>query len=340
MSFLYKRTNSPYWYYGWVDDAGVQHGISLKVTGRIEAEVAQGIKDRQRNSDGTGSIIKGIPWKQFKIEFLAEYRGNTLEIYKDSFRYFDELARPTIMSDFTYGEAKAFKAKLREHVSKRTKQPLKDNSVNIVLRNMHTAFGEAVKLKYCASNPFEQVKQIPVTKRVPRYLTPDQVRALKQAAMNSPTADTYLMVLFLIHTGVRRQEMLTLKWSAINLERGIIYLHGTEEAEPKDREEHAIGLHPDLIKALKKRPRRSEFVFPGQHGQRDEDSVTRLFNRLYKRAGIAARGCHILRHTFATNFPGNPKVLQRILGHSDPRTTERYQHITPEELLAVRNLNY
>ena len=148
------------------------------------------------------------------------------------------------------------------------------------------------------------------------------------------------MVLFFLYTGIRKQELINLKWSAIDLDRELMYLHGSEGWEPKDREEHAIGLHQDIIKALKRREMGVGYIFTGKAGKRDAYATGRLFNRLYKRAGIDATGCHILRHSFATHFQGREKALQRILGHSDPRTTQRYSHVTQEELLAVKNIKY
>ena len=285
--------------------------------------------------------MDGIPWRQFKPEFLKEYRGRTLEIYESTFRLFENLSTPTVVSAYTYNHAKEFKASLRAYVSPATKRPLKDNSVNIHLRNMHSAFNEAVRLKYVLKNPFADVRPIPVTKRVPRYLSIEQVRHLLAVAKKSTHPDIYPMLMFFLYTGMRLQELTNLKWTAFDLDRGVMYLHGSEGWEPKDREEHAIGLHGGIAKLLKRRESREGYVFTGKAGKRRDARATgRLFNVLYKRAGITASGCHILRHSFATHFQGREKALQRVLGHSDPRTTQRYSHVTPEELDAVKDLEY
>lgn len=348
-SFLYKRSNSPYWYYGWVDSSGTQRGESTKKKTRPEAEVVQNIKDKQRVAIDTNSIVAGVPWIKFEKEFLETYSGKTLEAYTSACAHFRNIVKPTTVSALTYNDAKNFKTGLSKYTyvfRKKTKdsleirKPLKPNSINIYLRPLHTAFAEAVRMGYATKNIFEEVEQINVTKRVPRYMTLDQVRRLKDIARESPHQDIYLMLLFLIYTGVRKQEMMNLRWSAIDLDREMMYLHGSETWEPKDREEHAIGLHADLVEALKKRGRTSPYIFPGKNGLRDKHSIGRLFNRLYRRAGIEVTGLHIIRHTFATHFQGAEKTLQRVLGHSDPATTQRYRHVTPEDLQSVKNAPY
>ena len=105
------------------------------------------------------------------------------------------------------------------------------------------------------------------------------------------------------------------------------------------------GVDPSVLKQFEQQAAAQTQVEPtqstGKAGKRRDARATgRLFNVLYKRAGITASGCHILRHSFATHFQGREKALQRVLGHSDPRTTQRYSHVTPEELAAVKDLEY
>src|SRR3990167_1837561 len=281
MSYLYKRPGSPYFYYGWTDEQGVRRSKVLKArtADRVEAEVYKKLEDRKRGAAVSGEVVDGIPWRQFKPEFLQEYRGRTLEIYESTFRLFENLSTPTVVSAYTYNHAKEFKASLRAYVSPATKRPLKDNSVNIHLRNMHSAFNEAVRLKYALKNPFADVRPIPVTKRVPRYLSIEQVRHLLVVSKKSTHSDIYPMLLFFLYTGMRLQELTILKWTAFDLDRGVMYLHGSEGWEPKDREEHAIGLHGEIAKLLKRRESREGYVFTGKAGKRRDARATgRLFN--------------------------------------------------------------
>lgn len=296
---------------------------------------------RSRDDGQAGLTIRGVTWGTFRQKFLAEYSGSTLIKYENAFAYWERIARPAVLQELTYLDAKNFKGALIGLTSKTKNSPFAPGYINTILRCLHTAFQEAVTMGYMKRNIFEDVKQIPETKRVPRYMTLEEARHFKDFTAKAGHPDIHLMTLFLLHTGIRKQELLNLRWTAIDMRREVMYLHGAEGWEPKDREEHAIGLHPDIVAELRKRDHGKGLMFPGRHGGvRDKDAVGRLFNGYLRRAGIAYTGVHINRHTFATHFQGPEKVLQRVLGHSDPRTTQRYRHVTPEELLAVRNTNY
>jgi site-specific recombinase XerD len=88
-------------------------------------------------------------------------------------------------------------------------------------------------------------------------------------------------------------------------------------------------------------PERQGYVFKGvTGGPRDIHATIHRLNRLYAKVSINATGAHILRHSFATHFQGNPRTLQKILGHSDIKTTLIYSHVTPADLKAVKDQNY
>lgn len=328
-------------------DRGKKYGKSLDTEDRIEAEVKEREENKKRKAGADGSVVEGVRWDTFKEEFLKEYKDATLVNHKNTIRLFERFCKPTTISSLTYRDAKKFKTSLMSAVSEKTKKPFSSTYINIQIKNIHCAFEEALKMGYVTSNIFSQVKQIDVTERVPRYLTIDQVKTLKKAARNSKHPDLYLMTLIFLHTGVRKQELLNLKVSSFDLSKGIMFLHGSETWDPKERQEHAIGLHKDVAGELRKhlqkrRGETSPYLFPGRvpGRPRHKDAFGSLYNRLLKRAGIPYTGCHIARHTFATHYQGREKTKQRILGHKDPRTTQRYSHITPEELREVRGFNY
>jgi integrase len=342
MSFLLQR--GKVWYYYWTDENGKKHGKSLETTDKLIASVKKGKEDEKILYGKEGFPNRETLWDDFKPQFLDGYKlGSRIRyLHSNTLEFFEKIISPIKLAKIKYAEAKKFRDEMQKHISKKTSKPLSGNTINIHLRNMHTFFEEAKRMNLVGENPFDDVQSIEITKRVPRYLTLEQVTKLKEAARTSDHPDLYLMVLFFLHAAIRLGEMVNLRWSSVDLERQVFFLHESENFDPKDREEHAIGLHPDLMKELKKRPRVSEYIFPGRQesGRRSKTEVVRLFNRLYKRAGIPYTGAHVLRHTFATHFNGPDQAVQQILGHSDPKTTRRYRHVTREHLEAVRTFNY
>lgn len=340
MSRVDKRPGSRFYYYFWRDENGREQAKSLKTEDKLIADLKKGEEDKKRHYAREGVPFKDARWSTAKEDFLKGYQaGKTKEGHQQSLSLFERYAPGFKPSSITYSKAKGFRDWLHMQTSKHGR-PYQPASINIHIRNLTTFFNECVRFGYCTESPFKEVKQVPDTKRTPKYLKKDEIQAVINEAHNWPE-DKLLMALFFLYTGIRLSELVYLRWPAIDLERGLFYLHGSEEWEPKDREEHAIGLNPELLKRLRRHPKGSEFVFPGVNGgRRCRYSLGRLFNRLYRRAGVSMTGVHLLRHTWATHCGLNVKTKQRIMGHSDVRTTMRYDHITEEDRQAAANVSY
>jgi len=135
-----------------------------------------------------------------------------------------------------------------------------------------------------------------------------------------------------ILTGMRRGELLSLKWSQVA--GGFIYLGKTKTDEPRQ-----IPIAQDLDAVLKRIRRRqwakgikSEYVFCDDQGKHFRE-LKRSFASACKRAGITDFRFHDLRHTFGSHYlmrGGSLKGLQNRLGHKDIRMTMRYAHLSKE----------
>ena len=338
-SWLYKRGRI--WWYGWRDDGRKQDAKSLKTQDAVRAEILRDEEDKKLNAKETGLSNKNALWDTVRTDFLSGYKeGKTKEGHLRSLALFEEYTSPSKISSPTYQDAKGFRDHLQTAKSVRGK-PYSPTSINIHIRNLTTFFNEAVRAKYITESPFAEVKQVPEVKRTPRYIQKEQVLGLIAEADTSWPPDKVLMLKTFLYTGIRLSELVNLRWSSIDLKAEIFFLHGSENWAPKDREEHAIGLHLELKAGFKKLPKISEYVFPGTNGKpRDKDATRSLFNRLYKRAGIKETGCHLIRHTFATHSLLPIRALQKVLGHADVKTTERYRHVTKEHLEEMKKMTY
>ena len=154
-----------------------------------------------------------------------------------------------------------------------------------------------------------------------RYLSAHEIRNLLQAC------DVRLLpvIICALTTGMRRGEILNLKWTDLDLSRGIIYLTITKSGKARE-----IPIMPKLLDMFQQMPRVGERVF-------DIPVITlrRHFDTALKKAGITGFHFHDLRHTFASHFimkTGNLPALQNILGHSTPLLTQRYAHLSDAHL--------
>jgi integrase/recombinase XerD len=185
---------------------------------------------------------------------------------------------------------------------------------------------------------------LPKTHRaqIPVVLSTDEVARLINAAPNLRYR-TILMTLY--STGMRRAELCRFRPEDIDSQRMVIRIpHGKGD---KARE---VPLSPKLLDQLRtyyrSLKRRNGWMFPsGQCGRPDapitEKAVWHACRRSAVRAGITKRvHPHTLRHCFATHLLDNGAelpVVQRLLGHDDPRDTMIYIHLSNRTLRAAPN---
>ena len=212
---------------------------------------------------------------------------------------------------------------------------------------MNIAFKKAESEKIIAKNPVENI-EIPIKQSKPRKtLTADEVSKLFKAMGKSRWIWS---VKFDLVTGLRRGELLALKWTDIDLENKRICIDKSDSAtglgDTKNSKVHYVPLSDKAIEYLDGQLKmlRKEFnpitlnpdasqkesmnnvnalVFPNEHGQMIRpDSYYTLIRRFAKKASIYASP-HCLRHTFVYLMRGDLslKDLQNILGHSESTTT-------------------
>lgn len=170
-------------------------------------------------------------------------------------------------------------------------------------------------------------------------LSPDQLKRLLDAIhvdRNMVVADMMLMALY---TGMRRGELLKLKWDDIDFSKGFITIR-----DPKGGREQTIPLNSQTHDLLMNHPKTdSLYIFPGKDGKQ-RVQVYRVVNRIKKRAGLPKnfRPLHGLRHTYASMLASSGQVdmytLQKLLTHKNPIMTQRYAHLRDETLRKASNL--
>ena len=214
------------------------------------------------------------------------------------------------------------------------------------VRNIHQILSSALKLaqeqRLILTNPAEGCALPRVEHQEMKTLTTVQLASFFREARESGVFELYYLELA---TGLRRGELLGLKWEDVDLERGdlrvrrqVSRINGeVVEAPLKTKNAYrTLPLAEDTVSVLKEQRKKvgnSPWVFPSPNGGPiSPDSVLHMLHRVLKRAGLPKVRFHDLRHTFATLALQNGvdvKTVSGMLGHfSAGFTLDTYAHIT------------
>lgn len=148
---------------------------------------------------------------------------------------------------------------------------------------------------------------------------------------------TVLVIELLFSTGMRVSELCNLKITNINIEDGRILIMG-KGARERVLYISNMKVQKILDEFIYKRRyiyKNTDFLFINRNGNRlSEQSVRRIIKMIAQKSGISQNITpHMFRHTLATSLLDNGvdcRCIQKILGHSSIKTTERYTHVSLE----------
>ena len=152
----------------------------------------------------------------------------------------------------------------------------------------------------------------------------DYVLSHEEVARLLEAADKKLkkIILIALNTGLRRGEILTLKWSQVNFADGVISF-----ARTKSVLFHRVPMNSVVLDVLGSIERKGEYVFPGRWGRGHISDCKQPFETARAKAGLPELRFHDLRHCAGTYMAMAGVALttvQQILGHRDIKTTSRY----------------
>lgn len=136
------------------------------------------------------------------------------------------------------------------------------------------------------------------------------------------------ILLTALKTGMRQGEILNLKWKDVDLDHETISVTHTKSKKLRE-----IPIHPELREALKRLPKRSQYVFCNESGNRynRHGMVRAAFDRAKKNAVLEDLTFHALRHNFASELVAKGadlRTIQEYMGHSSLRMLQRYAHVS------------
>jgi integrase len=297
---------------------------------------------RKREKIGTSKSLAEIVLKKRKVE-IAE--GKFLDIKKEQKIKFEDFAEEYLKLHSEHkksydtdckivGLLKKFlggkylyeinSLDIEKFKSQRAKE-VSPATVNRALAVLKSMFNRAIAWGKVERNPCKTVKLFKENNQRLRFLEREEVDKL----LVNCCQHLRPIVMVALHTGMRKSEILGLKWHDIDIKRNIIYLHDTKNGEKRE-----VPMNRAVQKAIIgvfKSPE-SQYIFCNRDGEPYGD-IKKSFLTAVKKSGIVNFHFHDLRHTFASQLVMSGvdlNTVRELLGHKSLEMTLRYSHLSPD----------
>ncbi len=349
--FRVDRQRGPVWYakYRLPDGRQVQRKIGPAwtergrpatgyFTKRLAEDWLRSLLDEARRGTLPGLVRSGATFADAATEFLRyseQDRGckpSTIRDYRSTLEAhllpaFGEVPLESI----TPASIDHWRASLTT-LSPRTK--------NKLLTVMHGVMRRAAHVWGLRANPLTEVEKQRVRSAGDlEVFSPEEVLALVRAAASPQDAAIFLTAAF---TGLRRGELLALRWRDVDFTGSVIRVRSSYSAgmltSPKSGKVRSVPMAPDVARSLAELGQRlnrtgdDDLVFPGEGGDYlDGSALRRRYGVALQRGGLRQLRFNDLRHTFGTRMIAKADIrrVQEWMGHADIQTTMRYLHYAP-----------
>ncbi len=268
--------------------------------------------------------VRSLKPAESAVKALRKYFGNRR---LQTIRYSDIRSyRVARLKEATRGDLARHKRELKNNPKAELRVTRKIATVNRELSKFRRMLNIARREGWIKSNPFadgESMISLADEQKRERILTREEERRLLDACSVTHRAHLRPIVIAAIDTGMRRGELLSLRWQDLNLEHGLIRIQAFNTKTMKPREvSMTVRLSQELNALHEQSPKD-----PVRRVFGILDNVKRSFSAARKAAGLLDVRFHDLRHTAATRMIAAGMTLSevgRILGHTQPNTTYRY----------------
>lgn len=274
--------------------------------------------------------------------------SENIKAYIDYLMYERRLSKNTIL---------AYKKDLNIIIStlKKDLNQLNKDDINNFLKNMDVSsrtkahyltvlnsyYNYLIFTGLLSMNPCDMIKSPKIEKKLPVYLTIEEIDKLFNIRLNKPIDyRNKAMLELLFATGTRISELTSLTLSQINFEESIIKVMG------KGKKERIIPIANNALNYLKVYiynyreylvKNTNEYVFLNKNGEKiSRQGFFKILKKMAQDSGINKNiSPHVLRHSFATYLLNNGvdlRVIQELLGHENLETTEIYSHLTSQKI--------
>ncbi len=266
------------------------------------------------------------------LKYERKLSDNTLDSYEENLFIFNSFINKNV-SSIKADDIRDFLITLNDK-SDRTRA-----HYITVLNNF---FSFLTSEKIIKSNPCEEISQPKLAKKLPNYLTIEEIDELLDVELKNPLDFRNKAMLELLYaSGLRISELLNLKLNDISFDEDILKVVGKGDKQRivpiGDVALEYLKLYINEYRNSILGSKQGEFLFVNNHGnQMTRQGFFKILKQQCLIKGIKKEvSPHTLRHSFASHLLNNGadlRTIQELLGHSDISTTQVYTHLISEKL--------
>ena len=262
------------------------------------------------------------------IEYLEKIKGyskNTITSYKtDIKKYFEYINK----HNKNYDE-------IEKYIQSLSKNKYAKSTVNRKIVSISSFFNWCINQKKLNIKDIKQIKNIKTERKLPTILTSNYINNLLDTIPTSTSKEirdrTIIEILY--SSGLRVSELTNLKVNDLKNNKSLKVLgkgNKTRILPMTDKSYNYMNLWLSKYRSEYKNEKSGNYIFLGVRGGKISDrEIQRIVNL---RLGTFP---HSIRHTFATHLldgGADLRVVQEMLGHTDPSTTQIYTHVSKKQL--------
>jgi integrase len=324
---LFKPARSKYWYVSYTDsDGNRKQRSTCKSTKREALKVLTEFQTLLKTKS------KPILFSKLAAQFLeyatSNYSRKTFIAYKATLQRFQGICEDVALSKITARHWDTYRLKRLEKVT-----PI---SVNIELRALKSIFNTAVRWGNLERSPFNKQPFAIVPESSPVFFTKEDFQKLLDLVKESWLKEA---VVFTVLTGLRRGELINLRWQDVDLQRRVFTVQSNPTFKTKQGKKRTLPLNETAFHLLSLKHSQSigEYVFTIGRKRIPEGWLTHLFKRYVVAAELNSKlHWHSLRASFASWLVIDGVsiyAVSKLLGHSSVAITQKhYAHLATENL--------